>query len=38
VNAGPGHAAVLHDREQNVQIAQAQAAPDSAFPIEGLGH
>jgi hypothetical protein len=36
--AGLGHAAVLHDRKQDVQVPQPDAPADPAVPIDGLSH
>jgi hypothetical protein len=38
MDAGLAHASVLGDREQNMQIAQPDAAPDPAIPIAQFSH
>jgi len=32
----PGHAALLHDREQDVEVAQPYPAADPAIPVQGF--
>jgi hypothetical protein len=36
--AGLGHAAVLYDRKQGVQITQGDTPADPAIPVRSFGH
>jgi hypothetical protein len=38
MDPGFGHAAVLHDGEQDVQVAKSDPPPNPSFPVQSFCH